>query len=209
VKQLERLVAHVEEAVRLGTADDDPYLRLGLMLIDSAAELLMYRESDYVLRFNAALYDSSLRMAEQHFAATGDGQDRVDELRTKVISKTRRKRIDREFDAKCDFLVEQGTLPEPHARALKKLHIYRNGTYHRDELRPATLANATRIYIYLVCTMMDTLPVHSIGFGSNDPPPLIAKYLEPGESAFAAGMELQGRVGRRLLAVAASTGRCT
>ena len=38
VDSLERLVVHVEEAVRLGCTNDDPYLRLGLMMLDSAAE---------------------------------------------------------------------------------------------------------------------------------------------------------------------------
>ena len=41
---LERLVVHVEEAVRFGTMNDDPHLRLGLMLLDGAAELLLHRE---------------------------------------------------------------------------------------------------------------------------------------------------------------------
>ena len=130
----------------------------------------------------------------------GSGQDRVDDLRAKVISKTRRKKIDREFDAKCDFLVEQDLLPEPQARALKKLHKYRNDTYHRDELRPATLANATAIYTYLICSMMSALPVHSFGYMNAGAPDVIAKYLKAGETAFGAGPDLQGRIGQELLA---------
>ena len=44
METLERLVVHVEEAVRNATMNDDPHLRLGLLLLDSAAELLLHRE---------------------------------------------------------------------------------------------------------------------------------------------------------------------
>ncbi len=200
VKPLERLVVHVEEAIRYGTAADEPRLRLGLMLLDSAAELMMYRETDYLIRMNAHLYDRWLEIAEQQVEQTGTGQDRVEEYRALAISKTRRRKIDREFDAKCDYLVEEGLLPEPHSRALKKLHKYRNDTYHRDELRPATLSNATAIYTYLVCTMMSELPPHQMGYMQHDPPEVIAKYLKPGENGFGVSFELQGRIGQALLA---------
>ncbi len=199
VDRLERLVVHVEEAVRLGTAEHEASVRLGLILIDSAAELLMHRETEYVVAWSASLYDGWLETAEQLFEITGEGEAELAELRAKVISKTRRKKIDREFDMKCDFLVEQGTLAEPHARALKKLHIYRNETYHRDGLRPGTLANAVKIYIYLVCTMMKTFPVHSMTWG----PALAstAKYLEPDASNMGFDTELQARIGQQLMVV--------
>jgi hypothetical protein len=41
---LGRLVVHVDEAVRLGTMADESHRRLGLMLLDSAAEVMMDRE---------------------------------------------------------------------------------------------------------------------------------------------------------------------
>lgn len=192
-------MVHVEEAIRFGAMTDEPHLRLGLVLLDSAAELMMYRETDYQIRWNASMYDRWLEMAAQEVEMFGSGQDRVDDLRTKVISKTRRKRIDREFDAKCDFLVERDLLPEPQARALKKLHKYRNDTYHRDELRPATPANGTAIYTYLICSMMSALPVHSFGYMNAGPPEVIAKYLKAGETAFGVGPDLQGRIGQELL----------
>ena len=44
METLERLVVHVEEAVRNATMNDDTHLRLGLLPLDSAAELLLHRE---------------------------------------------------------------------------------------------------------------------------------------------------------------------
>ncbi|MBP2323374.1 hypothetical protein JOF56_003759 [Kibdelosporangium banguiense] len=200
MKQLERLVVHVEEAIRFGTAQDEPHLRLGLMMIDSAAELMMYRETDYLLRWGAE-YGEWLKRAEESLARGFGDQKHVDELRGKVFSKTQRKKIEREFNAKCDLLVRENILDVAQARVLKKLHEYRNETYHRDELRPATLASATRIYIYLVCTMMTTMPVHSMSYSSPIPPDTLKKYLEPEETGLGAGMDMQALIGRKLLAV--------
>ncbi|OXM63146.1 hypothetical protein [Amycolatopsis vastitatis] len=198
MKQLERLVVHVEEAIRFGTAEDEPHLRLGLLMIDSAAELLMHRETDYQLRWGAK-FEEYLKRAEAALADGRGDQKYVDELRGKVFSKNQRNKIEKEFDAKCNLLVRENILDVAQARVLKKLHAYRNETYHRDQLRPTTLASATRIYIYLVCTMMTTIPVHVMELSAV--PDGLKKYLKPGETRFDDGFETQARIGRELLAV--------
>lgn len=43
MERLARLVVHVEEALRLARYEDEPHLRLALMLLDSAAELILHR----------------------------------------------------------------------------------------------------------------------------------------------------------------------
>jgi hypothetical protein len=200
VKNLERLVVHVEEAIRLGTSENEPELRLGLLLIDSAAELMLYRETDYLLAWGDQ-YQQWLDRAEQAAAhGYASDQDYIDELRGKVFSKTQRNKIEHDFDAKCALLVEQDILQPAQARVLKKLHEYRNETYHRDELRPATLASANRIYIYLVCQMMIVMPVHSMSFSGPVAPAVLNKYLKPGENGFGVGVGLQARIGQALIA---------
>lgn len=200
MKSLERLVVHVEEAIRLGTSTHEPELRLGLLLVDSAAELMLYRETDYLLR-RGDQYQQWLNQAEEAKARgyTGD-QAYIDELRDKVFSKTQRDKIEHDFDAKCTLLVKQGILQPAQARVLKKLHEYRNETYHRDELRPPTLASTNKIYIYLMCQMMIAMPVHSMGFTGRAVPDVLTKYLKPGENGFGVGMDLQARIGQTLLA---------
>ena len=150
VDSLERLVVHVEEAVRLGCMDDDPHLRLGLMMLDSAAELLLHRECDSRLRW-AGQYRELVRGAEEWRIATGEELSSAAGLRESAVAAARCKRIDRDFGAKCEYLAGLGVLAEPRARVLTKLHKYRNEAYHRDRLRLGTLASATRIYVYLVC----------------------------------------------------------
>jgi hypothetical protein len=209
VESLERLVVHVEEAVRLGTMTDDPHLRLGLLLLDSAAELLLHRECRSHLQ-EADRDEHLVRMAEEIYQATGKEFEWVAELREKAVPAVRCRQIDRDFGAKCDYLLSLGMLAEPHARVLKKLHKYRNEAYQRDRLRLGTLASATKIYVYLVCSLMRDFPMHGTdGFIHlpPHPPAGLLSYLEDGESwlhtALGEGAEgLQGRIASRLLAEA-------
>ena len=202
MERLERLVVHVEEAVRLGTMTDEAHLRLGLMLLDSAAELLMHRQCEWLLN-EAEMYRRLLGNAQAMYDATGKGAEAIAEYRAKALSSTRIKKIEHDFNAKCDYLRERGLLAAPQVRILKKLHKYRNETRHRDELRPATLASAAKIYIYLVCSMMRDFPVYMMVLPwDSEPPSALARYLtddECGSGLLAVGTELQARIATRLL----------
>jgi hypothetical protein len=162
VDSLERLVVHVEEAVRLGCMNDDPHLRLGLMMLDSAAELLLHRECDSRLRW-AGEYRELVRAAEEWRVVMGKELSSAAGLREEAIPAALCRWIDRDFGAKCDYLVGRGVLAEPRARVLKKLHKYRNEAYRRDRLRLGTLASASRVYVYLLCTLMRDFPAHGTG----------------------------------------------
>lgn len=196
--------------MRLGTMNDDPHLRLGLMTLDSAAELLLHRECDSRLRW-AAEYRDLVRIAEEWRATMGKELTSATGLREKAVPAAQCKRIDRDFGAKCEYLVGLGVLAEPHARVLKKLHKYRNEAYHRDRLRLGTLASATRIYIYLVCTLMRDFPPHGTGgviHLTPYPPAGLLKDLDDEEDWIPLVLDrrnsakLQARIATRLLAEA-------
>jgi hypothetical protein len=197
METLERLVVHVEEAIRHATMNDDPHLRLGLLLLDSAAELLLHRECQSRLRW-ADLDAQLLRRAEELKAATGREPEWVAELRERALTPARRKKIDRDFGVKCDYLEGLGTLAGPHARVLKKLHKYRNEAYHRDQLRLGTLASATKIYAYLVCSLMRDFPMHGTdGFIHlpDRPPAGLLKYLAVGDEWLPLAVDTEGSTG--------------
>ncbi len=204
VETLERLVVHVEEAVRLAAINDDPHLRLSLLLLDSAAELLMHRECQS--RLDWAERDRQLvHQADELQAMTGKEMDWVAEARARIVPAAKRKKINRDFGAKCDYLVSLGMIAEPHARVLMKLHQYRNEAYHRDQLRLGTLASAVKIYVYLVCSLMQDFPMHGTGgfiHLSPRPPEGLLKYLEDGESWLPLMLDRDGSQG--LQAVIAS-----
>ncbi|HTJ69893.1 MAG TPA: hypothetical protein VL551_20315 [Actinospica sp.] len=203
MESLERFVVHVEEAVRFAAMDDVPHLRLGLVLLDGAAELLLLRECEAQLYF-ADQARRSTRQVQRAQLEMMDPYTRPFVFEhpesTPPVSADRRKRINWDFGAKCDFLVERGVLLRPIARVLKKLHKYRNKAYHRDQIRLATLASATRIYIFLVCWLMQNAPVRFLQFPSTQPA-WVSRYLHENESIpdLMAGEGFHARIATKLL----------
>lgn len=187
--------------MRLAEMEREPFQRLSLLLFDSAAELMLYRETDYRLQWEEMLWGGELAALEQHEARTGALHpslvERKRELEARVTPAGRRERIEREFPAKVAFLEADGMIPSATLRVLRKLHQYRNEAYHRDELRPATLTTAVRIYGYIVLVMMRDLPVHMMAWGGDGAPPVIGKYFEGGEVPF--GTDVQSRIAEALL----------
>ncbi|MEU6012283.1 hypothetical protein, partial [Streptomyces sp. NPDC047453] len=90
-------------------------------------------------------------------------ESRIRELEGKVTSKGRRKKIDRSFPDKIDFLVERESLPAEVEPVLKRLHEYRNETYHRDHHRVEVLRPAVIIYFDAACTVLSALRPQSVG----------------------------------------------
>lgn len=96
----------------------------------------------------------------------------------KVTTPKRCRKIERFFDEKAAFLGEAELLQPAQVRVLKKLHKYRNEAYHEDRLRPHTLDSALRIYILMICSLLQNLPIHCFeSSGRLDAPPTVAKYL--------------------------------
>jgi hypothetical protein len=160
VDRLERLVVHVEEALRLVRQPGEAHQRLALMLLDSAAELLLHRACQGERRFEHV----HRQLLELYQAGEAGGrpldaeeQARKIDLEGRLPTAKESKQIDRLFDAKAEFLEKRGVLNSAQVRVLRKLHLYRNEVYHRDTLRSGSLHSAVRIYSYLVCTLMRDL----------------------------------------------------
>lgn len=174
MQRTERVVVQLLEARRFADEGDLPYARLALLLLDNLAEVLLYREVEYKLRYSqmfrnmAATYDRHPEPLPSHV------EQHRRELLGMSVSKGRERKLRRYFDEKADYLVEEGEIDKPHARALKKLHAYRNEAYHRDAIRADTLQTAVHIYFYLCCQLMKSLQVRMIAGNFRD-----SKYLTP------------------------------
>lgn len=200
MERLERLVIHVEEALRLARHQDEAHLRLALMLLDSAAELILHRavQTHVDLQYFQAKMLDRYDRAEQQGLQLSDGErESQEELRSQVLSKSKLRALDRNFDAKAVYLAELGDLPSAEARVLRKLHAYRNEAYHRDKLRPGSLRSAVDIYSYLVCTMMRDLQITGIAI-SLEVPATLKRYL--GDDPWSAGFDAPQQIAEMLLA---------
>ncbi len=204
MERVERVVVHLEEAWRLAAArGDTARLRVALILFDSACELLLYRECQYLLlwqRHPRRLLEYIRRCEEQGVALTQYELQRREELEREVLSKSREKKVQREFDAKVDLLVEQQVIEVDVAIALKRLHKYRNETYHRDQVRPATLDSAVRIYAYLSCLLLRDLPPHVVEWTRSDEPLPEALRSYVGEGPPPRSFDIQRVVAEAMLA---------
>lgn len=177
MERLERITVQLREAKRLAEPGDVPHSRLALLLLDNVAETLLHYEAMYLIGWDR--YSEQLLSNLERGAAMAPLSEEMlklqSELQGKVLSKTRKSSVRREFGAKVDFLLDRGVsgISDVTGRCLKKLHKYRNDTYHRDEARPATLNTAVEIYFYLCCKMLAEIPVHSMSISGPVPQGLV------------------------------------
>jgi hypothetical protein len=211
VFRLELVVVELEEAKNLIGKVGIPQMRLALILLDSAVELMLFRLAEYALQ--PEWLDFTTLTRKEDAVARGKGSARlaaeIEELRPLVTSKTRRKKIDRDFNVKVDFLVEKDRLPATLRPVLKKMHAYRNETYHRDEHRVQVLQTAVLIYFDVACTVLEHYEVGAM-ISDGSVPPGLARFTtaapglrDPYQVPGLAAQILRSDVGLELPAVAA------
>ena len=172
MQSLELVIVQFEEAKRLIKIRRAPQLRLAHILLDSAVELLMHRMAWWELDRERYHFEQleNLRRLEAAGRSEPWFRDEIQRLEGKVVSKTRRKKIDSNFGDKIDFLVERDRLPADIGPVLKKLHEYRNETYHRDQHRVEVIYPAVLIFFDAACTVLEHYePGTMIGRGSLGP----------------------------------------
>ncbi|MFM9462638.1 hypothetical protein ACKI1K_07265 [Streptomyces scabiei] len=227
MKRLELVVVQFEEVKRLIEIGRVPQLRLAHILLDSAVELIMHRMAEAELRRERYDFDQleNLRRLEtmrksdnplHRRFASGPSDDQlsadIKRLEGIVTSKRKRKKINDNFGDKIDFLVERTRLPGAIAPVLKKLHDYRNETYHRDQHRVEVIRPAVLIYFDAACTVLDLYePGVLIGDGDGSLGPELARFQDtrpghrdPFEVSHRAAKQLREEVGLDLAGVRAA-----
>ncbi|MEV0725611.1 hypothetical protein AB0I37_22875 [Micromonospora purpureochromogenes] len=153
--QLDRLGVQLSEARRLTRHGGVPRNRLALLLLDNAAEtLLRLSATTYLAR--ADLYGNMMRRLEPARPHADEAEKLAQELGLRVVSASRRRKIDRDFNELVDFVFEHDdwSLDPEMAACIKILHRYRNAAYHRDKVYPDVLEPAVIIYFYLVAHLL-------------------------------------------------------
>lgn len=153
--QLERTVVQIGEARRLARWGDIPHGRLALLLLDNAAEMSLMRTAEADM-LQAEWYSGMAYLLKDVDPDDEEGQKLKTKINAKTISKTRKKRIQRNFDALVDYVFEdkEFALTSEYAECLKILHQYRNAAYHRDTVRADVLGPAVQILFYLCCHLL-------------------------------------------------------
>lgn len=144
MERLYRTVVQLEEARRLVRRDDVAHLRLALILLDNAVEVMMHRSIEGKLQYA----DMYARMLKNFPTGPLDakGEELRREISSHIVPTSRQKQIRRFFGEKIVFLSDDhDCIPHPSARALRHLHDYRNETQHQDEVRPESIRAAVLV----------------------------------------------------------------
>jgi hypothetical protein len=165
-----------------------PHLRLAYILLDSVTELILHRT------VQTALWDQELLtglLAKcRDLAANGheEAAAEIPSIEARVISKSKLRDIDRNFDAKVAFLADRKVLDPALGPVLEM--------YHRDKLRREVLQPATLIYFDSACTALEAYKPPMMAFTGNPLGPQLARFT--GGSTGFLGMGLPQRIAAQL-----------
>lgn len=183
MERLELIVVQLEEAKELIAKGRVPHLRLAYILLDSVTELILHRTVQAVL-WDQELWTGLLAKCRE-LAADGheEAAAEIPSIEARVISKSKLRDIDRNFDAKVAFLADREVLDPALGPVLEKLHKYRNEMYHRDKLRREVLQPATLIYFDSACTALEAYQPPMVAFTGNPLGPELSRFTG-GSSGF-------------------------
>ena len=152
MERIRLLFEQLEEAKRLmmrGTLLDT---RLALILLDNAAELLMYRE----LRYQFA-WDDSFALPSWLPKVPG-----VEYPLGPSYTKEERRKAEDEFKPKVKLLTHHlHKISIKQAGILRVCHEMRNDAFHREELNPEILRPTTELLFLTVAELARDFPIHS------------------------------------------------
>src|SRR5271166_1289901 len=121
MERLYRTVVQLEEAKRLVKRGDVAHLRLALILLDNAVEVMMYRVVEGKFQY-AEMYTRML----QSFPGgplDAQGEELRRDISSHIVPTNRQRQIRRVFGEKVVFLSDDhDCIPRPSARALIHLH---------------------------------------------------------------------------------------
>ena len=175
MRRLHNSVVQLEESKRFILSGSIPHLRLALILLDNAIEVMMHRVLEDDLR-HANAY---LRMSESFPPGPLDekGEQLRDEIRSQSVSVKRQRAIRRYFGEKLKYLSEdRDRMPKAVARALRHLHNYRNEAHHHDEVRDESIRPATLLLFDIATDLLVRLPPGVTFWASDDDLTWLERY---------------------------------
>ena len=162
MERLRRTVVQLEEAKRFILDGEVARLRLALILLDNAVEVMLHRR----VTENLGRANSYARMLQKFPDGPLDakGETLRQEIAAKIVPRARQKKVARYFGEKLTLLSESGQLRFATARA----HDYRNELQHHDHVRSESILPAALILFDIALDLMVTLGPGSTSWGSDD-----------------------------------------
>lgn len=174
---------------------DVAHLRLALILLDNAVEVMMHRVIEDELE-HANLY---ARMLQNFPSGPLDlkGEELHRGISSHVVPPKRQKEVRRFFGEKIRFLSQdRAKIPLPCARALKHLHDYRNETQHHDQVRSESIMPATLVYFDIATDFLVRLHPGTTTWSGSENYDWLKRYGIP--KKFATTEEMRLRMAEKL-----------
>jgi hypothetical protein len=141
---------------------------MALILLDNAAEILMYRKVLSEFRHNE-MYGKIRKQAKSSMPIDVFDKFLTEHAVPEILEEKKKRKILKYFDEKITFLCDTCSLiPGPVGAVLSSLHRYRNETYHRDIIRNEILRPIAILYFELVCELVTYLQQSAISYSSED-----------------------------------------
>ena len=157
MQRLQFVLLQIDEASRYLADGRVAHLRLALLLLDNAIEILLDDRARLELAEEEPLEGLRFAASNSPVGHTLKGNDRI----MSFVPLTPKEKYDirRYFDPRVDYLCgRRNILDSRVAGVLKYLHRYRNEAYHRATVRIGTIATAVTLQIEIVCRLLISLP---------------------------------------------------
>jgi hypothetical protein len=169
MERLVSIVDQIEEAKAFIRRGDISHLRLALLLLDNASEILMYRAVTEELTWHD--YRSRIFSRAKDVMSNDELKAFKMKMGYEPMSSRDRKILLQKYDAKIDFLIalkKKPRLPSPIGQVLKATHRYRNEAYHRDRIRKESIQPVVIVLFDIVTDLMLIFTPGSISYSSSD-----------------------------------------
>jgi hypothetical protein len=167
MEKLQFVLFQLDESKRHILAGSVPALRVALLLLDNAVEVLLDRWIADDLDS-----DEMSEVIQRRARKAGIPEDHphfVDLYQQRFLTASEKKRVARLFDEKLRYVTGlKGLLTPSMSAVLSHLHRYRNDAHHSGRVRTQTLRTSVVILLSLCCTLVELLKPGSSGYASTE-----------------------------------------
>lgn len=167
MQRLQFVLFQMDEAKRHLMSGSLPGLRVALMLLDNAAEVVLdlWIEQDLIrdeLSERIQLRAREVGIPESH-------PQFVDLYQRRFLTGKEKKKVSRLFDEKIRYVTDvKSKISTQTGSVLSHLHRYRNEAHHSARVRPETVSTSGMIFLELCCQLIESLRPASAAYSSSE-----------------------------------------
>jgi hypothetical protein len=186
MKQMTFILLQLDEACRYIKDGRLAQLRVALLLLDNAAEILLERSVGNELNWENI--HERIRTKVIIIPENQRTKDLQNFAEWQPLTQKDKAAIFRFFGKKLMFLVERAKkLDARFVKPLLHLHKYRNEAYHKGKVRKETIETAAKLYLEINCELLLNLSLGGTCYASNEDYSWLENKYNAGDKIVLAG----------------------